>query len=76
MDNYIYELEKALFYNDYERAVDLFQSDSFSQDLLTDSGDFKDLDIAVPVYVITQLWNEILPGIWPYCQESVSQFFR
>lgn len=73
MENYIYELEKALFYNDYGRAVDLFQSDSFSKDLLIDSGDFKELDIAVPIYIITQLWNEILPGNWPYCQEAVDK---
>ena len=34
MKEYIYEIEKALFYNDDERAIKLLNSDKFIPDLL------------------------------------------
>jgi len=65
------ELRKALFYNDFERTKALLESPSFSEELLIDCGDFASINVPTPIYYITQLWNEILPGDWPFCQEAV-----
>lgn len=73
MKQYIYDLEKALFYNDYERAVKLLNSEKFTPDLLIDTGDFKEFNLEMPIYFITQLWNEILPGNWGIAQEAVDE---
>ena len=73
MKQYIYDLEKALFYNDYERAVELLESEKFTTDLLIDTGDFKEFNLEMPIYFITQLWNEILPGNWGVAQDPVDK---
>ncbi len=73
MENFIYDLEKALFYNDYDRAVKLMKSEQFTSDLLIDTGDFKEFNLKMPIYFITQLWNEILSGDWGIAQETVDE---
>ncbi|MBR2084589.1 MAG: hypothetical protein IJ879_08300, partial [Muribaculaceae bacterium] len=60
MKQYVYDIEKALFYNDYDRAVKLLSSERFTPDLLLDTGDFKEFNLEMPIYFITRLWNEIL----------------
>lgn len=71
--NYKYELSKALFYNDYERVKSLIESEAFMPKLLIDSGDFADIEVPTPIYFISQLWNEILPGNWGFVQEAVDK---
>lgn len=73
MKQYIYDIEKALFYNDYDRAVKLLESEQFTPDLLIDTGDFKEFNLEMPIYFITQLWNEMLPGDWGISQEAVDK---
>ena len=68
-----YELNKALFYNEYERVKKLIESEDFSSDLLTDTGDFAEIGAPTPVYFITQLWNIILPGNWGIAQDAVDK---
>ena len=66
-------LKKALFYNDYDRVKALVESKQFSSSLLVDCGDFSDINVPTPIYYISQLWNEILPGNWPLCQDAVDR---
>lgn len=62
-------LKKALFYNDLERVKEIVESPNFPKGWLVDCGDFY--GVPTPIYYISQLWNEILPGYWPHCQEEV-----
>lgn len=73
MKQYVYDIEKALFYNDYDRAVKLLSSERFTPDLLLDTGDFKEFNLEMPIYFITRLWNEILPGNWGIAQKDVDE---
>ena len=62
-------LKKALFYNDLERVKEIMESPNFPKEWLVDCGDFD--GEPTPIYYISQLWNEILPGYWSHCQEAV-----
>lgn len=73
MDSFIFDIEKALFYNEFDKVKALFESEQFSPDLLVDCGSCKDINVPTPIYYISQLWNEILPGEWPLCQEAVDK---
>lgn len=64
-------LKKALFYNDLERVKEIVESPNFPKGWLVDCGDFY--GVPTPIYYISQLWNEILPGYWPHCQEEVDR---
>jgi hypothetical protein len=65
------KLKKALFYNDFERTKSLFVSSNFTSDLLVDCGDFD--GIPTPVYYISLLWNEVLPGDWGFINDVVGK---
>lgn len=69
--NYLFELKKALFYNNFDRTKELLESPLFSEDLLIDCGDYR--NVSTPVYYITQLWNAILPGNWGRIQDIVDR---
>lgn len=64
-------LKKALFYNDLERVKEIVESPNFPKEWLVDCVDFD--GVPTPIYYISQLWNEILPGYWPHCQEEVDR---
>lgn len=64
------KLKKALFYNDFERTKSLFASSNFTSDLLVDCGDFE--GVPTPIYYISLLWNEVLPGNWGFVNDVVN----
>ena len=54
MDSFIFDIEKALFYNEFDKVKALFESEQFSPDLLVDCGSCKDINVPTPIYYISQ----------------------
>lgn len=67
------KLKKALFYNNFERVKELIESPLFSEEWLVDCRDFDIIGEKSPIYYITQLWNELLPGDWGVTQNGVDR---